>query len=344
MSTTADVLTPDSAELTAAFAAYKGQTAPPAPVLEAQPSTPVASLETPPPVQPSADAAVQPPAEPESTEPAQEPGQEPGVSKRKAKLERRFSELTRDRDAAEARARTAEEELRQLKAVAVSPPPAAAQPAPKEIKEPVEPQAPDLTEMDYEAAQKAMLQYSKDVAAYSRAVKDYSKQVAEREVAQARIALETERRTAEQTKAIEARKVKWQAEVQRGLKVEPDFAEICDKTVGPVLSALGMDGLIIGSGVGPEMMIWLDDNPEEFNRIKALPSPVEVAEALGEVKATVKAIAAQKKQRSPAASPALPPPPATVGGAGSGSIPSIQQAEELPQAEFNAYFKKLLKG
>jgi hypothetical protein len=325
----------------AAFAAFKGQTPPPAPAPVAEPSTSEAHQET-----PLAEAEpVTPPVEPQPTEAAQEPAEpESGTSKRREKLERRFSRLTAERDAAEARAHAAEEELKKLRDAAPSspPPPVAAAP-PATIAEPVEPAPPDLANLDYEQAQAAMLKYTKDVAAYGRAVMEYSKQAASREVAQAQIKAEAAARLREQEARDASMKTAWQKEVERGLKADPDFVEICDVTVGPVLSALGMAPLVANSGVGPEMMIYLDEHPEELNRIKTLPNPVAVAEALGEVKATVRAAISGKNRPAAPPPPALPNPPATVGGSGTIASGSFQEVEDLPQAAFNAKVKSYLK-
>ena len=238
---------------------------------------------------------------------------------------KRFSELTRERDEAKARAAQLEAELAAARAGQTKTEPA--KPAPvQEITElpgkPAKPKFEDYKDKTYEEYEAAKDKYADDMIDWK--VKNLRHQEAE----------QAKREAAKQ----EWQRIdeSWQAQYNRAMEEDPEF-EIVVKEVAKVVAPKGLVEVVKESPVATEIVRALHADPAKLEAISKM-SPASAAREIGKIEAAI-----QSKTTAPG-TPArkLPEPPKTIGGSGE-NLPKEKPLGDLPMSEFREIAKKQLK-
>lgn len=248
------------------------------------------------PVESTPEAEDKTPAEPEQSE--QQTEQPPTGDKK----DRRFSKVTRERDAAVERAAALERELLALRTTPAKPAeqaPAAA-PAATEGK-PVPPNA-ETFQGTWQELETARAKYAEDLADW-KVAEAFRKRDAEAQVAQQRVQAQQVQET-------------FQQQVDRALDQHGEDFETAYKAVGNVVGKLGIQDVIKESEVAAEIIMQLHNDAASLEKISKM-SMASAARELGRIEDR---ILAKKSTGTATATSAktLPKPPAVVGGAPAG--------------------------
>lgn len=124
-----------------------------------------------------------------------------------------------------------------------------------------------------------------------------------------------------------------QARVKTFAESKADYQEVVDE-VGDIQVSLAVEGIILASEIGPEMLYELAKDPKECARICALP-PLQAAQALGRLEARIQK--AEPEVKKPEVKKTTAPKPIQpVGASAGGSKKSVYDAASLTQAEYEA--------
>lgn len=264
-----------------------------------------------PPQDPGTDAggAAQPPVDPALS--GDDPTQ---VEPKPADVNKRFSEVTKQRDRAEREAREANDRLNKaleaLGRVSSAAPAATAPTPPVKVDDP-EPQPPEFQDPE---------QYQQDMAEYTRKVTERSvrQQLQAAEAERERKAIEQSQRD----QAMEQGRV-WQERRAKAIEEQPDFVEVTenpDLKISPTMAIA-----ITRHENGPQIAYYLGQHPEVAARIAKLPDALQLME-LGELKAQIAAAAKPRTSKAP-------PPPAPARGTGQ---PQSKSLDEMDMDEYVA--------
>ena len=227
-------------------------------------------------------------AEPE-TAPVEKPEE-----KHESAIDKRFRKLAAQRD----EARQEAEKLKRELASKTTPGPAAdtvtpAKPAAAALT--TEPTPPDSGTWTgtWEELRAAELKYARDVVRWEFAERDRAKQTEQ---------LQAQAKTLHST---------WEAKSKTFAESNPEFEDAIGN-IGPLVTRAGVADLIKESPVGPEMVLFLHQNPSEVQRMGACKTQVALARELGKLEAQLSTPVSQTP--TPAAKKPLPKPPASVGG------------------------------
>jgi hypothetical protein len=233
-----------------------------------------------------------PVAEPE-TPPASEtaPVTEPDKHGESA-IDKRFRKLAQQRDEARQRAEKAERELASKTPGPAATPAAEAQPAAATSTKPAPPD-PSKWTGTWEELEAAKLDYIDKLTDYKVGERERAKQT-EQLLAQAKTLHTT-----------------WEAKSQTFAKDNPDFEDAI-ANIGPMVTRAGLADIVKESAVGPEMVLYLYQHPEEVARMGACKTQVALARELGKLEAQLSTPVTPTP--TPAAKKPLPKPPASVGG------------------------------
>lgn len=209
--------------------------------------------------------------------------------------------------------------------------PAAPSSQPQELQRPMRPKAPTLEQYngDYEAFEKAAAQYEDTFDRYMEDLSDYkaAKRIeAERQAYQQRKQAET---IQEHNEAV---KSSWETRQAETIKRHPDFEKAVKDAALPLNPI--MDGFIVESEVGPEIVYWLAKNPVEGERIASL-GPFATARELSRIEMT---LGESLKTPAPTPKPTITaafPPPTTLSGTNKG--PEDEARAAVASKDFSAY-------
>ena len=136
----------------------------------------------------------------------------------------------------------------------------------------VEPSRPKLSDFDdLEKYEKAVETYAVDLRTYAE-----RKAVAEREQKAKAESEEQAKTKARQT---------WEQRVADTVKRVPDFdADAAMREVNP---SQVMSGFLVHSKIGPDVLAYLQDNPDDADRIRGIADPFEAHEELLQIQATI---------------------------------------------------------
>lgn len=292
------------------------------PVIETKPDASPAAAPKPEDKAPEAktpgESATPPGEPPASDEPAAKPAK--GVQKR-------LDELVRQRVEAEARAKTAEENLRlALEAARPAPPPEVK--APEEEPEPKRPTKADFT--DPEGWDAALLEYAEQKAVWT----------ARKEVKAARAEDEKKRLDAAQAEAGRALREVHATRVEKAKEKYADFSEVAESP--DVHISIPMAHAILNHEQGPEIQYFLGKHAEEAARIAKLQPHMQLVE-LGMIAASLRAPTA------PAPAAEEPPKPITkapppISPVSAGKTDVTKTPEDETMEEYAARRKKELNS
>jgi len=295
----------------------------------AQPEKPAEAAQpaSPEPVQPEAAAAgvTDESASGAGTQETQEPKEEDkkfapkedvpkGVQKRIDKAVYEKHEAERQADAAKREAEELRKQLEQFQAPG-KPAPApteAAKPAPFQYAE-AEPRKPKVSQDDYEtideyldARDAALSQYNDEHALW--VIRKDQAETAARQQREAR-----DREYAEtQAKLAQT----WTANVQKTAEKRPELIQVLNGPVGKWIGETAQLGdvadMIRRSPVGPEIVLYMSDHPDETMEVAKTGNAMEVAAYAGKIQAEILSPKAPKP--TPDRLSELPPPPSVAGG------------------------------
>jgi len=188
----------------------------------------------------------------------------------------------KDSNPAEKRIKQLLGEIKQLKRQ-IAPPAAKADAKP--LEEPVKPKLDDFPSYD---------DYEKANDAYVRSLAKY-------EVAKERQARDDESRKSARAEADRQAQAAWTERSKATLERHPDFD--VKQAILDVDPTPAMDGFIVRSKIGPDVLKHLQDNPEDADRIRDLDDPYEVASELRDIErdlsATIKGTARKPGPKVP---------------------------------------------
>ena len=223
---------------------------------------------------------------------ASEAAVEKPEEKHESAIDKRFRKLASQRDEARQRAEKAE---RELAAKSTPPGPAAqpvteAQPATATTK----PAPPDPSKWTgtWEELEKEKLDYVEKLTDWKAGERERAQQTRERQ-AQAQTLHKT-----------------WEQKSEAFGKDNADFEDAI-QNIGPKVTQAGVADLIKESPVGPEMVLYLHQHPEEAARMGQCKTQVSLARELGKLEAQLSAPVSNTT--TPAAKARLPKPPTSVG-------------------------------
>ncbi len=232
------------------------------------------------------------------TQPASEAAVEKPEDKHESAIDKRFRKLAQQRDEARQRAEKAE---RELAAKSTQPGPAAqpvteAQPATATTK----PAPPDPSKWTgtWEELEAAKLDYVEKLTDWKAGERERAQQTRERQ-AQAQTLHKT-----------------WEQKSEAFGKDNPDFEEAI-QNIGPKVTQAGVADLIKESPVGPEMVLYLHQHPEEAARMGQCKTQVSLARELGKLEAQ---LSAPVSNTTAPAKAKLPKPPTSVGAGSPASV------------------------
>jgi len=235
--------------------------------------------------------------EPE-TPAASEPAQTTEPEKRESAIDKRFRKLAQQRDEARQKADRLEREL--ATKTTSQPGPAAesdtATRRPSDTATATKPVPPDPSKWTgtWEEMEAAKLDYVDKLTDWKADSRERAKQ-AESQKAQAQQIHST-----------------WETKSEAFTKDNPDFADAIEH-IGPMVTRAGVADLIKESPVGPDMVLFLHQNPAEVARLGACKTQVALARELGKLEAQL-STPVSTTTTPPAAKKPLPKPPASVGG------------------------------
>jgi hypothetical protein len=182
-------------------------------------------------------------------------------------------------------------------------------PAPAALEAPVKPKQDDFD--SYEKFEAAKDDYSEKLADYKA-----KKAIADHETAR-----ETQRQKDEAAKAKQAAETAWEQRVEDTLTRLPEFdAEAAISEVDPTPA---MEGFLVRSKIGPDVLAHLQENPDDAKRIRELEDPYEVASEMRDIERSLQdQIKGLKK-------PSAPKPPSYVSGGGSPATKPLSHADVL---------------
>ena len=143
--------------------------------------------------------------------------------------------------------------------------------------------------------------YEKDVEKYGTDVEAYAAAKVERD-RQEKAAAEAK------AKAEGTAREAWEKKLQDTLKRRPDFD--VESAIAEVRPSVVMNGFFVRSKIGPDILAYLQDNPDEADRIRVIQDPFEAHEEL-------LGIQAQLSERIHGKQKSAPKVPSYVRGAGS---------------------------
>jgi hypothetical protein len=232
-----------------------------------------------------------PVAEPEM-QPASEAAVEKPEEKHESAIDKRFRKLAAQRD--EAR-QEAEKLKRELASKTPGPAAAPAAEAPPAAAASTKPAPPDPSKWTgtWEELEAAKLDYIDKLTDYKADQRDRAKQTEQLQV---------------QAKALHST---WEAKSKTFAESNPEFEDAIG-SIGPLVTRAGVADLIKESPVGPELVLYLYQHPEETARMGNCKTQVALARELGKLEAQLSTPVSQTP--TPAAKKPLPKPPASVGG------------------------------
>lgn len=235
----------------------------------------------------------------EKAEKAAETGDELSLTE---KTQLRFDKLTRDKYEALRRADQLEYRLQELESRLKEAPKAEVAP----------PSAPTLESVGY------------DEAKYQAAIVEFAR-------AEARAAALSEIQAQTQRQAAQAKASEWDKRQAEFAKAQPEYVEkVLSNRDLPISSA--MAEVIRESEVGPEVALWLANNPEKAQSIAALPA-TQAAREIGRIEARIEVDRARPVQK-PVVSQAPPPPAKLDATEPSTKVDLVADAEKLSDAEW----------
>ena len=206
-------------------------------------------------------------------------------------IDKRFRKLAQQRDEARQRAEKAERELASKTPGPEATPATEAPPAAPASTKPVPPD-PSKWTGTWEALEAAKLDYVEQLTDWKVGERDRAKQTEQ---------LQAQAKTLHTT---------WEAKSQAFAKDNPEFEDAI-QTIGPRVTQAGVADLIKESPVGPEMVLYLYQHPEESQRMGNCKTQVALARELGKLEAQ---LSTPVTPTPTAAKKPLPKPPASVGG------------------------------
>ena len=260
--------------------------------------------------QPETPAASEPAKE--ATEPEKDKDNKPGESA----IDKRFRKLAQQRDEARQKAERLEREL----AAKTSQPGPAATAATEPAKtaaatdKPVPPDPAKWTGT-WEELEAAKLDYVEKLTDWKADQRERAKQA-----------------EAQQQQAQELHKT-WESKSEAFAKDNPEFEDAV-ANIGPMATRAGVADLIKESPVGPEMVLYLHQHPEEVARMGACKTQVALARELGKLEAQLSAPVSQTT--TPASKKALPKPPASLGGGQPAAV-------DLNTADMRTFKREVIK-
>jgi hypothetical protein len=226
------------------------------------------------------------------TKPASEAAVEKPEEKHESAIDKRFRKLASQRDEARQRAEKAE---RELAAKSTPPGPAAqpvaeAQPATATTK----PAPPDPSKWTgtWEELEAAKLDYVEKLTDWKAGERERAQQTRERQA---------------QAQTLHS---SWEQKSKAFAEDNADFEDAI-QNIGPKVTQAGVADLIKESPVGPEMVLYLHQHPEEAARMGQCKTQVSLARELGKLEAQLSAPVSNTT--TPAAKARLPKPPTSVG-------------------------------
>ena len=166
-----------------------------------------------------------------------------------------------------------------------------------------------------------------------------ARQTAERQRTEA----ESQKRQAaeSQQKAAEA----WNKRVATTAEKSPDIAEAIDN-VGPFLTQAGQADLIMQSDVGPEIVLYLHQHPDETMKLAQSGNPLVIARELGRIEARISQPASAAPAPQPKSEPLkpLPEPVAAVGGKSSPPAGIDLSDEKVSMEDWKAEAKRQIEA
>jgi hypothetical protein len=255
-----------------------------------------------------------------STEPEPAAASEPAPKtepKTESAIDKRFAKLAAQRDEARQRADKAEREL----LARPSPPGPSATPVTEALPaaDTGKPKPPDPNKWTgtWEELESAKLDYVEKLTDWKVSERD-RKAATDRQQADARTLHTT-----------------WEAKSKAFGEANPDFEEaIAD--IGPKVTQAGVADLIKDSPVGPDMVLYLHQHPEEVTRMGNCKTQAALARELGKLEAQLSAPHPETTAAAPKAR--LPKPPASIGG----GQPATVDLNTCDQRTFNREVKKQL--
>jgi hypothetical protein len=170
-----------------------------------------------------------------------------------------------------------------------------------ELQAPVKPKQEDFDSYEkFEAAKDDYVELLADFKA--------QKAIADRETAR-----ETQRKQDEAAKAKKAAESAWDVRLEETVKRNPDFDAAA--AVSEVDPTPAMEGFLVRSKIGPDVLLHLQQNPDDAERIRGLEDPYEVASEMRDIERTL------QDQIKGITKHTAPKPPSYVGGGGSPVTP-----------------------
>jgi hypothetical protein len=231
--------------------------------------------------------------------PADEPLAPPVETPAGDRKPRRFSELTRRTEAAEAKAAELARELESLRTAASAAKPAEVKPPQSEPDKPVPPDAATFSGT-WEQLEAARAEYAEKLVDWK--VKTHLAKAEADKQAQA---------AAERAAAVHQT---WQQQYDAAVDRDERAVDAVAK-VGAVVSKLGITDVIKESDIGMEIVLHLDADKSALDKLGKM-SIASAAREIGRIEA---AILAKKSPATAAASKPLPAPPVAVGGSAGGT-------------------------
>ena len=242
--------------------------------------------------QPVEATEVEPTVEAERSEPEIEKGQE--EKPKNPKLERRFSEITKQREEARKEAQREREAREALEARL------------KALEKSV-PQAPKVDEEPQPSQFNDAFEYAKALAEYTadKRIEEMKRQEAEAKVAQ------------ERQKVIES----WATKVQKAKETLPDFDDIVASS--DVVVNDDIRDAILESEVGPQILYHLAENEEVAKKISGL-SPKQALREIGKLEARFEV---KEKPETPIVRSKAPTPIQPIKGSSVADVPLSSNGE-----------------
>ena len=297
-------------------AALEGKPSEPAPVAAPEPAPSEPAAVEPAPV---AEVAEQPETDQEPVQ-EQEPEETDPANKRKAGLEKRFSKLTAQRDAAQERADRLERELAEAKKPQPGPIPAAPAQAETPTGKPIAPTEPDPDNFQgtFEELQAAQKKFRKDILDYTEKLTDWK--IEQRDAIK-------RAKEAETAYAAEAQKIgqTWEQRKAKLAESKPEIEEAIEEVGVVITPAIGQ--MVMANEKGPEIVLYIHEHPEIKTQLQSvMGNPIQAAAIIGRVEAQL--VSTKAPEPKPAPKP-LPKPPVVVGH------PATPAAVDLQTAEFS---------
>lgn len=229
------------------------------------------------------------------------------------KVNKRFSQVTRERDEALRRERESQELLKKALETIDRATPKAPVEAPKPvIEEDPEPVPPEFVDIE---------QYQRDMAEYARKVSEHQvrKQLKDQAAAAEQARIANAQREQQQQIARE-----WTLRREAAIQELPDYAEVAENPAIPISNAMAV--AIATDDFGPKLAYHLGKHPEVAERISKLPTQLQLME-LGILKAELKAPPKPQVTKVP------PPIKPTTGAT---EVANTRSDDELSMEEYAA--------